>query len=185
MKKSHIRPELPTVSTEPKWTIFLMFFLEPSAPNAVYMMPAAFYLLIPAILLVILLIVTVIYLCKKKESTLKRLAEKRRIKNYLGDSLSAQPLAEDSSIEVWSVMPSALSQLYTFFHRPPTRPTRWSSFWLLQLQLILVHRSNKTTTDWSNSRNHINWRVLNLEASRTYSWHWFWTLQLLLRMRVN
>ena len=61
--------------------------------------PAAF-LAVPAVLCILLITLIVYFFWRKMKTSQKKRREKERIRNYLGDNLSAQPLTEDSSIEV-------------------------------------------------------------------------------------
>lgn len=51
---------------------------------------------VPAALIVLLLLLIGILVYKRNRTSKKKQKEKERLKNYLGDNLSAQPLTDDS-----------------------------------------------------------------------------------------
>jgi len=64
-----------------------------------YIHPAVF-LVLPALLCLLLILLILLIIYKRMKSKQKRRKEKERIRNYLVDDLSAQPLTADCSIEV-------------------------------------------------------------------------------------
>ncbi|XP_067938178.1 activin receptor type-1-like [Watersipora subatra] len=64
-----------------------------------YIHPAVF-LVVPSVLCILLLLLTILFIYKRFTSSQEKRKEKKRVRNDLGDNLSAQPLTDDCSIEL-------------------------------------------------------------------------------------